>query len=182
MIYRKIERITFDSADWRTLIIFWKNGQKSRVHIDYEKKSEVPANEIVIQDKSVYLDGVLIGSKPQDNHEGIVSRELWEKVQERIRGPRRHRNSHFMYGTVYCEKCGFPMSRITVTLKGQKVPVWKCSQHIKNKDLCPQGYIKEEELMENIRRQMRWNLFFPKAYAEKIQRVEVGEGVEIIMK
>ena len=111
-----------------------------------------------------------------------MSRELWEKVQKRINGPRRHRNSHFMYGTIYCEKCGFPMSRITVTLKGQKVPVWKCSQHIKSKELCPQGYVKEEELMDNIRRQMRWNLFFPKAYAEKIQRVEVGEGVTITLK
>ena len=66
MIYREIEHITFDSSDWHLLIIFWKNGQQSRVHIDYEKKSEVPANEIVIQDKSVYLDGVLMGSSPQD--------------------------------------------------------------------------------------------------------------------
>ena len=74
------------------------------------------------------------------------------------------------------------MSRITVTLKGQKVSVWKCSQHIKSKELCPQGYVKEEELMDNIRRQMRWNVFFPKAYAEKIQRVEVGEGVTITLK
>ena len=66
MIYREIKHITFDVADWHTLIIFWKNGQKSMVHIDYEKKSEVPANEIVIQDKSVYLDGVLMGNSPQD--------------------------------------------------------------------------------------------------------------------
>ncbi len=66
MIYREIKHITFDAADWHTLIIFWKNGQHSRVHIDYEKKSEVPANEILIQGKSVYLDGVLMGNKPQD--------------------------------------------------------------------------------------------------------------------
>ena len=66
MIYREIEHITFDSSDWHLLIIFWKNGQQSRVHIDYEKKSEVPANEIVIQDKSVFLDGVLMGNTSQD--------------------------------------------------------------------------------------------------------------------
>lgn len=170
-------------------------AKKHGTEISYSTVTKMLKNEIYVGDRHIQKSAPqnYLTKKPddtvsydsyyvQDNHEGIVSRELWKKVQERINGPRRHRNSHFMYGTIYCEKCGFPMSRITVTLKGKKVPVWKCSQHIKSKELCPQGYIKEEELMENIRRQMRWNLFFPKAYAEKIRRVEVGEEVEIIIK
>ena len=169
--------------------------KKHGTEISYSTVTKMLKNEIYVGDRHIQKNAPqnYLTKKPddtvsydsyyvKDNHEGIVSRELWEKVQERISGPRRHRNSHFMCGTIYCEKCGFPMSRITVTLKGQKVPVWKCSQHIKSKELCPQGYVKEEELMDNIRRQMRWNVFFPKAYAEKIQRVEVGEGVTITLK
>ena len=74
------------------------------------------------------------------------------------------------------------MMRRMIPLKGQQVPVWKCSQHVKNKELCPQGYWREDDLMESIRKQMHWNVFHKKAFTDRIERVDVGETVSIRLR
>ena len=60
--------------------------------------------------------------------------------------------------------------------------MWKCSQHVKNKELCPQGYWREDDLMESIRKQMHWNVFHKKAFTDRIERVDVGETVSIRLR
>lgn len=66
MMQRDIEFITFDALDWHEMIVQRKNGKQSQIYVEYERKSEVPANEVVINGSEVFLDGVLMGSSHQD--------------------------------------------------------------------------------------------------------------------
>lgn len=117
-----------------------------------------------------------------DSHEGIISRELWDTVQQKLDTPRKNSRSHFMFGVVHCALCGSRMSRKYMPLKGEKVAIWKCSLGMNDKSLCPKKYIKEEDLMDGIRKQMRWSLFYEKAFIDKIERVDVGEDIKITKK
>ena len=88
--------------------------KKHGTEISYSTVTKILKNEIYVGDRHIQKNAPqnYLTKKPddtvsydsyyvKDNHEGIVSRELWEKVQERINGPRRHRNSHFMYTEYY---------------------------------------------------------------------------------
>ena len=72
-----------------------------------------------------------------DDHDAIISREVWEKVQERLKyeaqtrenGARRQGNSHAWYGRILCGSCGQPYVRRTFHTKGAeavKYHVWCC--------------------------------------------------------
>ena len=83
-----------------------------------------------------YATNYLIG-----DHEAIISREVWEKVQERLRdeaqaredGARRQGNSHAWYGRILCGSCGKPYVCRTFHTKGAEVlkyHVWCCKGRI----------------------------------------------------
>lgn len=98
-----------------------------------------------------------------DNHEAIVSRELWNKVQarlkreeeERLKGFSRHGNSHELYGRLFCAECGEPYMRCTFTKRNAKpgedkhYKVWRCRGRMKGE--CKNPIIKEEELLGKVR-------------------------------
>lgn len=88
----------------------------------------------------------------EDNHSAIVSREIWETVQIKLKENRRNkehsqvRNKYS--GLLVCSKCGCNLRR-RVWNSGkpcQKV-VWQCSNYIKyGKDACLGTSVSEEEL------------------------------------
>lgn len=96
----------------------------------------------------------------KDLHEGIISRELWDKVQERLgreaalfaAGVKVRKDSHFLYGKVFCGACGLQMKRKEVTSGGEKVTVWKCAARLKGKqgNGCKNDIVRERSLLEMI--------------------------------
>ena len=96
----------------------------------------------------------------KDDHEPIISREIWEKAQERLEKNRelcasgiyKKRQNHFMYGRIYCGECGNLMVRKAFTYHGEKQKMWKCRERVKGSkgNGCKNDVISEEELFKII--------------------------------
>ena len=91
-----------------------------------------------------------------DHHEAIVSRELWDKAQERIklikaRDPKARRGIHFLTQRVVCGECGSIFRRRTnPDGRGGKVIVWKCKNR-ETQGQCRCRYVREQKLFELIK-------------------------------
>ena len=93
----------------------------------------------------------------RNDHEGIISRELWDEVQARRKsieeekhaGINKKKNSHFLYGKVFCADCGLPMLRKTQLYKGEQTKVWKCQDRDKGSkgNGCKNDIITEADLL-----------------------------------
>ena len=78
-----------------------------------------PKNFLTKQpDKHVPFESTLL----KDDHEGIIPREAWDAVQEKLRARREDieqgikyhgGRTHFLYGKVFCGCCGSPMKMHT---------------------------------------------------------------------
>lgn len=96
----------------------------------------------------------------KDEHEGIVSREVWNTVQERIQAAERDREAglcrnttqtHYLYGLVFCAECGSPMIRRSYTNRNKtKYKAWNCRGRQKQKNGCQNPAIREEDLIAEI--------------------------------
>ena len=105
----------------------------------------------------------------EDDHEGIVDRELWNAVQERIASQKTAREngihlksrSHFLFGKVYCGECGELMIRRVEKNKHADSMNWVCKDRRKGKNGngCKNLIIPEEELLEALSEALRltWN-------------------------
>lgn len=93
----------------------------------------------------------------EDNHSPIITREMWEQVQEEIKkrakakgmkktGVKKHIMKYQLTGMLYCSKCGSTLKRRTWNSKNSsKKTVWQCSNYIKNgKDACTGTSIDDE--------------------------------------
>ena len=98
-------------------------------------------------DESINYDSYYI----EDDHEPIVSKELWQKVQDRLNSYSKHKTqgSYFLKGKVYCGECGCPMRRISYLYHNVRQKVWQCSDRFKGKkgNGCENEIISEEDLM-----------------------------------
>ena len=98
-------------------------------------------------DESINYDSYYI----EDDHEPIVSKELWQKVQDRLNSYSKHKTqgSYFLKGKVYCGECGCPMRRISYLYHNVRQKVWQCSDRFKGKkgNGCKNEIISEEDLM-----------------------------------
>ena len=87
----------------------------------------------------------------EDDHEPIVSKELWQKVQDRLNSYSKHKTqgSYFLKGKVYCGECGCPMRRISYLYHNVRQKVWQCSDRFKGKkgNGCNNEIISEEDLI-----------------------------------
>ena len=87
----------------------------------------------------------------EDDHEPIVSKELWQKVQDRLDSYSKHKTqgSYFLKGKVYCGECGCPMRRISYLYHSVRQKVWQCSDRFKGKkgNGCNNEIISEEDLI-----------------------------------
>ena len=98
-------------------------------------------------DESINYDSYYI----EDDHEPIVSKELWQKVQDRLNSYSEHKTqgSYFLKGKVYCGECGCPMRRISYLYHNVRQKVWQCSDRFKGKkgNGCNNEIISEEDLI-----------------------------------
>lgn len=87
----------------------------------------------------------------EDDHEPIVSKELWQKVQDRLNSYSKHKTqgSYFLKGKVYCGECGCPMRRISYLYHSVRQKVWQCSDRFKGKkgNGCNNEIVSEEDLI-----------------------------------
>lgn len=87
-----------------------------------------------------------------DDHEPIISREIWEQVRERGKLASAHKTygSFFLKGRVFCGECGAKMRRISYTKNGKRQKVWKCAERLKfsKGNGCLGDVITEVELAE----------------------------------
>lgn len=106
---------------------------------------------------SVRNNGEIDSYYIEDNHSPIVTREMWEQVQEEIKkrakakgikntGVKKHTNKYPLTGMLYCNNCGSTLKRRTWNSKNSsKKIVWQCSNYIKNgKDACTGTSIDDE--------------------------------------
>ena len=98
-------------------------------------------------DESINYDSYYI----EDDHEPIVSKELWQKVQDRLNSYSKHKTqgSYFLKGKVYCGECGCPMRRLSYLYHSVRQKVWQCSDRFKGKkgNGCNNEIISEEDLI-----------------------------------
>ena len=88
----------------------------------------------------------------ETDHEGIVSRELWEKVQEILATPkttRCNKNSHFLKGKVICGDCGKPYVRNSRRNAKGEYKTWDCKGRKGGGD-CRNIILKEDRLLELV--------------------------------
>ena len=89
----------------------------------------------------------------QDHHEGIISRELRNIVQERLKlqeasketGSRPRKDHHPYFDRVICAVCGQPHRRcLWKNRHGETTPMWKCSGRARGE--CYARNVRENEL------------------------------------
>lgn len=102
---------------------------------------------------SYYIEG---------NHPPIVSKEMWEKVQEEIirraeekgniEGDRvKYTNRYPLTGMLFCSKCGFSLRRRTWNSKHScKKIVWQCSNYIINGKASCSGTKVDDEIVSSL--------------------------------
>ena len=76
----------------------------------------------------------------ENSHQGIVSREIFDMVQNEIK--RRRNNTGYkttsyssqyaLTGIVYCRECGANYRRVTWSRNGKKRIVWRCIERLEN--------------------------------------------------
>ncbi|HFM6339610.1 TPA: recombinase family protein [Enterococcus faecium] len=93
----------------------------------------------------------------KNNHEPIVSKEDYDRVQELIRRKaeakgntgdgKKYTKRYAFSGNIICDKCGSKFKRVHTYWKGNTKKVqWKCTGHLKNKDSCNALPITDEDL------------------------------------
>lgn len=125
-------------------------------HIDFKTKKPKWGEEY----ESFYV---------QDDHESIVSREIWDTAQRRLdetkdqrdNGIYRKHGSHFLFGRIFCGECGEPMIRRVDKSNGNDTATWTCKDRRKGKkgNGCKNLIISEEELLEVLTEALghEWN-------------------------
>lgn len=136
-----------------------------------------------------------------DDHEAVVSREVWDAVQLRLgqhqeevmSGGYYDGRSHFLHGRVFCGDCGAMMTRRTVRCSSrpdnkETHKVWTCKERHKGRkgNGCLMRNIPEEELLAAICFQMglpNAENFPVGRFRREIERVEVMDnGVWVVTR
>ena len=120
-----------------------------------------------INKETVVNTGQLPKYWTQNHHEAIVSREIFDAVQEETArrkamasgtkksaptGLGKYSSKHALTGLLICGECGTPYRRVVWTQKGMKRPVWRCVNRLDHgKTLCKHSpTLDEKPLQEAI--------------------------------
>ncbi|WP_300754794.1 recombinase family protein [uncultured Oscillibacter sp.] len=120
-----------------------------------------------ISKETVVNTGQLPKYWTQNHHEAIVSREIFDAVQEETArrkamasgtkksaptGLGKYSSKHALTGLLICGECGTPYRRVVWTQKGMKRPVWRCVNRLDHgKTLCKHSpTLDEKPLQEAI--------------------------------
>ena len=77
----------------------------------------------------------------ENNHEGIVSREIFDMVQNEMqrranlyssKSTSRYSSEYALTGKVICGECGSKYRRVTKSKRGKKKIVWRCNERLNN--------------------------------------------------
>lgn len=97
----------------------------------------------------------------ENNHEGIVSREIFDMVQDEMqrraslyssKTPSKYSSKYALTGKVICGECGAKYRRVTWSRNGKKKIVWRCTERLTNgtKNCKNSPTILEEDLHKAI--------------------------------
>ena len=92
----------------------------------------------------------------EQDHEGIVSVELWDEVQQALAEQRNvfaNKNSHYLRGKVVCASCGEYFMRTTRKKKSGTHKKWICKGHLASSG-CKNQLMWEEDLLAHIEKQL----------------------------
>ena len=92
----------------------------------------------------------------EQDHEGIVSVELWDEVQKALAEQRNvfaNKNSHYLRGKVVCANCGEYFMRATRKKKTGKYKKWICKGHLASSG-CKNQLMWEEDLLAHIEKKL----------------------------
>ena len=76
----------------------------------------------------------------ENSHEGIVSREIFDMVQDEMKRRRNYTgdksisfsSNYALTGIVFCGECGANYRRVTWSKRGKKTIVWRCIERLEN--------------------------------------------------
>jgi len=118
----------------------------------------------------------------KDDHEGLVSREVWDKAQEILSAQeaetkagihRKGKEHHVLYGKVFYGECGAPFVRRTFGNKATgSYKAWYCREKLKG-GKCTSKIIRETVLESEIASMMGWPTFDEQQFEEQVKRVDV---------
>lgn len=131
-----------------------------------------------------------------DNHEAIVSREDFEKVQELIRlraiakgngeDTKRYQNRYSLSGKIKCGECGSTFKRRHHHNGKEKYIAWTCGEHLKDIKKCSMKFIKDKDIklafVTLVNKLIFWKDCILKPLLESLKRVDSEEEVEKINK
>lgn len=99
----------------------------------------------------------------EDNHEGIVSKEIWEKVQVKMKSRSRIQGTNKTYKFSRMLKCQYCGSTLKRQVSYKKKIVWCCSKYIKEgKNSCKGMRVPEMDIED-------WKLSSPVIVLERIE-------------
>ena len=115
----------------------------------------------------------------ENNHEPIISRELWDKVQEVNASVSRgrcttERITHSLSGLCYCDECGAKM-KMQKTPENKSPYSYRCGMHVRyGKSYCSshniKGTILEGAILQDIKRQIDFVMNDGEARAKYLAR------------
>ena len=124
-----------------------------------------------------------------DDHEAIIDRETWEKAQAILKERQElakkgvyktNREHHFLYGKVFCGECGAPFLRRTFN-GSTPYKAWNCRNRQKGKVKCRNRFIREEQLLSEILKELGWSDMNQERFEKEVSRVLVfSDHIEII--
>ena len=99
------------------------------------------------------------GTLPQyyieDDHEAIIPKELFMRVQEEMARrstensrKRRFSSNHAFSQIVFCSECEEIYKRLHWNNRGSKYIVWRCSNHLHEKKTCNSRTVREDVLQD----------------------------------
>lgn len=136
-----------------------------------------------------------------DDHEGVVSRDVWNEVQKKIKlheeeisrhdGGYQDGRTHFLHGRIYCGCCGAMMTRRTFRCSSKPEntetrKVWVCKERHKGRtgNGCLMRNVPEDELMTAIYHEMgiAEDADFPVVrFRDEIEKVDVmNNGIWVV--
>lgn len=134
----------------------------------------------------VMPDGTTKSYYVENNHEPIVSREVWQAVQDKIQeareyNPTVHRivKPSCFSGKIICCRCGYNYTKgLTKTNRTEGLTEsWVCFGKIKHKKaFCPSLSIRGDRLREAAAQAMGMEAFDDRAFTEQVEKIVTTEG------
>lgn len=122
------------------------------------------------------------------NHEAIVSDELWQAVQDKIKdahdfNPAAGRiiKPYEFTKKITCCRCENHYTRnVSRISKTERIEIWYCYGKIKHgKDFCPSLGLREDRLKEAARQVLGLEEFDSKVFTEQIEQIFTTETGEL---